>query len=486
MRRLLTIALLIGGAAVLLTASPAAPSGSKPTRPEARCKFVIKRVHGHRKRVKVCKRKPKPTPKPAPKPKADLVLSATSSVKQITAGNQFVYEVGFANIGPASVTGAELSITVPAGTEIEPTISVYSVGSGDTLEPECEGSSEGEDAPFVWRCRLSGELPPADPEVENPEAFRARLTIEPEHGGPFVIEAKAEGPDTVDPHPENNDVTTTIDVADGPASADLSVSVEAAPDPALVLDDFVETIKVTNHGPTEATSVRVPILLPLGVQIVDVQSPSLGGDCYYGTGPLTATVCWDVIQSGETAEAKVVLAPIGTAPPTLETNLLVTAYTPDPDLSNNRASAMTAVAPFTPVPGVDLGVRLYPPRIFRGGGEYVVVPVALLNRGTQEVTGGHVVVIASGPVGESGFALFDESSGELTIGPCETTPSGTKDCVIRSLSGASRLNGYFFAELSGTGELKVTLTAIADTQDANPADNTASVSLQVGPSPGRR
>jgi len=64
MRRLALAALLLALGGVL--AGPASSSGQAP---QLTCKYgskyVTRIVHGHKKRVKVCKKKPKPKPPPA-------------------------------------------------------------------------------------------------------------------------------------------------------------------------------------------------------------------------------------------------------------------------------------------------------------------------------------------------------------------------------------------------------------------------------------
>jgi Domain of unknown function DUF11 len=475
MRRPIAAVLLLGSVAVLVIAAPAVSSGAKRSSPEARCKFVTKLVKGHRKRVKVCKAKPKPKP---PGPRADLTVSIKPSLDRITAGNQLLYDVKVENLGPEPAAAVEVSVAFPADSEAEPG-SIYAVGSEGISEVACEGSSEEGNGPFVWHCKVD-QLQPRDTDGEaGTPSLRLSFVAEPEHGGPFAVEAKAEA-GTKDSHPENNRATASIDVSDGPASADLSVAVQAAPDPATVPDDFVETVRVTNHGPTEATSVRTTVLLPLGVELVDVRGPTVSEQCpySYALSPSTVTLCWSVLQPGDSAEAKITLAPTGTAPPTLETNLVVSTYTPDPDLADNRAAAATPVAPFHPSPGVDLVAFLYAPQLQDEGEEhYVVVPFGLGNRGAENGQGAHLVLIASGPVEETGFG-FSGPFNEPPTGPCERTDSGTIDCVVRSLESGLRVSGFFYAKLAGTGPLKVTLTAIPAAQDANPADNTASVSFQ--------
>jgi uncharacterized repeat protein (TIGR01451 family) len=262
------------------------------------------------------------------------------------------------------------------------------------------------------------------------------------------------------------------------------VAVEAAPNPATVPDDYRQTITVTNTGPAEATSVRVVVLPPLGTEIADIRGQSLSEQCLgSGASSLTITLCWDVVPAGATVAATVVLAPLAGAPPTLETNLVVSAHTPDPHPTDNRTTTVTPLAPFHPGPGVDLVAFLSTPQIVSpqlGADEdkYIVVPFAVGNRGSDDAQGAHVIVTVVGPV-ENGGVGFN-FAGFSPLGTCDRTDSTTFDCVARSVKSGGRASGFLFAELTGPGEVRVTLTAVSPTTEANPADNTATVTLQTG------
>jgi len=113
MRRLALAALLLAVGGVL--AGPASSSGQAP---RLTCKYgfkyVTKIVHGHKRRVKVCKKKPKPKPPPA-KPKADLRLTMSSTLHQATAGNHVVYTVLAENKGPQIADATTITMYLPPG-----------------------------------------------------------------------------------------------------------------------------------------------------------------------------------------------------------------------------------------------------------------------------------------------------------------------------------------------------------------------------------
>src|SRR5215208_6121560 len=374
MRRLVMAALMGGVAVGLLAASPAAPSGAGAARPEAKCKLVIKRVHGHKKKVRVCKHKPKPKPKPppkpAPKPQADLGVTLTATLERMTAGNQVAYTAVVRNAGPEAADDVVLSLTVPASE-----VQIY--GGGGVAAFDC-GDHQIAGGTTV-ECR-GLELPSAESAPESqvfgdsPFAF-VTVLAEPEDAGTFSAIAEAKSI-TQDPHPGNNRVVKPLHVLEGPPSADLSLAITGSPDPATVREGFVQTISVTNTGPTEATSVTVALLLPQGASVADVlpEFTIPTGICpqfIYGYRS-TATVCFDTIASGETRTATVHLAPSIHGPPTLETTGVVSSYSNDPDLSNNRASGAVMLSPFQPAPAVDLAVSTQAPESARAGEEFAI------------------------------------------------------------------------------------------------------------------
>jgi Domain of unknown function DUF11 len=473
MRTLASAAFLLAAAGLLSTsAAPAAKA------PDLQCKYgfkyVVKVVRGHKKRVKVCKAKPRP------KPRADLVVTLEPSMKSITAGNRLRYVATLDNLGPATAADVEVSVTFPAGAVLSGVTSVSSSGTEISSLVSCEGSSEEGSSGFTWHCTLTELQPSRAPEEGSPAraALELRFEAEPEDGGPFTVvaAAKAKSPDA---HPANNRVASTIDVHPGPARADLSLSLHAAPGPVTFPDDVVEAIEVANHGPTEATSVRVPMLLPLGTRVATVDGPPPTGGCYGGPELLTTTLCWDVIQPGETVHATITLGMLGTAPPTLDTAAVVTSYTADPDLADNRATTTVATQPFAAVPGVDLVARVYPPIFYDN---YAAVPIGVANRGTEDGRGGHIVVIGSGPFLESGTAFIGnaEEPGPALCGEREASTT----CEIVNLPSGERIAGYFAGEVTEAGQASVHVIAVAPGQDANPADNIATISFPVAPRPG--
>ena len=447
---------------------------------------MIKRVHGHKKKVRICKHKPKPKPKPppkpAPKPQADLGVTLTATLEQVTSGNQVAYTAVVRNAGPKEADDVVLSLTVPAS-------EVQVNGGGGVSDFDCEAQEVVGGS--VVECR-GLELPSAESAPESqvfgdsPFAF-VTVLAEPEDAGTFSAIAEAKSI-TQDPHPGNNRVVKPLHVLEGPPSADLSLAITGSPDPATVREGFVQTISVTNTGPTEATSVTVALLLPQGASVADVPNFFLPeftiptGICpqfIYGYRS-TATVCFDTIASGDTRTATVRLAPSIHGPPTLETTGVVSSYSNDPDLGNNRASGAVMLSPFQPAPGVDLAVSTQAPESARAGTEFAIGFTAA-NIGLTDADSVQVSVTTNRPFdGTASVAGFvvDETSGEGTACPVSDQPL---TCAVPDVPSDGRLLGYVTGHTSAPGAFTATVTVTSAGDDANPADNSSTVMFDIAP-----
>ena len=468
MRRLALAALALAAAGALT--GPATPSDHTP---QIACKygfkFVVKVVRGHRKRVKVCK------PKPRPKPKADLSIKIAPSPAHVTAGNLIVYRIDVSNLGAVPAAQAELSVRFPEGSEY-----AFPLVSPFRGFPQCEGRGNAEDGPFTWTCklgtvRLTTEEGPDGP--GNPPT-RMLFTAGPSAAGPFSVTAEVTS-STADARTGNNRATAVTDVSPGPASADLEVTLSVAPDPVSVADDFVETLTVTNHGPTEASFVTVPVLFPVGADLVDLEGLTFSDACPILSGSATSiTLCWESLAAGETAVVKITLTPTMLAPPVLPASAVVSSgLTRDPNLANNRADASAARAPFNPVPGVDLVASFGTPEVVSSfGGPEADVSFRIVNLGAETARNVHFVIRVAPPLttGSSGFALQGAEEVRCSGGGDNSLLA---DCLVGELESGGRMSGEISLAPEPPAAESLTMSVDSSVQDANPSDNTAEVNL---------
>jgi uncharacterized repeat protein (TIGR01451 family) len=137
---------------------------------------------------------------------------------------------------------------------------------------------------------------------------------------------------THDPQPADNEATAETFVA----SANLSLTKTASPDPVVAGSPLVYTLTVSNAGPTHADAVRVADTLPAGVALVSA-SPS-AGSCALGP-----TVTCDVgrLEAGASATVAIVVVP--QSPGTLRNRAAVSSPTADPEPRDDEDVATAEV-----------------------------------------------------------------------------------------------------------------------------------------------
>jgi uncharacterized repeat protein (TIGR01451 family) len=122
-------------------------------------------------------------------------------------------------------------------------------------------------------------------------------------------------------------------------SADLEVSLSDDPDPVQVGGLLTYTLTVSNHGPSDATSVVLTDTLPAGVSFVSADPA-----CSEDSGLVTCAL-GDLV-SGASQTLHIVVSAPATAGE-LFNSAEVAGAEADPDLANNTASATTTVEAHT-------------------------------------------------------------------------------------------------------------------------------------------
>jgi uncharacterized repeat protein (TIGR01451 family) len=122
-----------------------------------------------------------------------------------------------------------------------------------------------------------------------------------------------------------------------PVGADLSLTSAVSPDPATLGSPVTYNVTVRNHGPDEATDVRMAHVLLANVRFVSATSSQ--GQCL---GILGVVACdLDTLGSGATVTVTIVVIPRARG------TLMGAAYglsaVTDPNLANNWAAATTRV-----------------------------------------------------------------------------------------------------------------------------------------------
>lgn len=130
-------------------------------------------------------------------------------------------------------------------------------------------------------------------------------------------------------------------IVSGSASANLSISKTASPNPGTVLANLTYRLVVTNNGPSPANSVTVADTLPSGINFVSAVSTQ--GSCS-GSGTVICNV--GLLSNGASVIINITVVPQSTGQ--LTNTASVAATESDPDTNNNTATIQTTVtAPST-------------------------------------------------------------------------------------------------------------------------------------------
>jgi hypothetical protein len=138
--------------------------------------------------------------------------------------------------------------------------------------------------------------------------------------------------------------------------------------------------------------------------------------------------------------------------------VVATASTPDPDLSDNSASAKAEIDPFTPLPGTDLAARLsvIPDRV--SVGDPIRINLVVVNLGLGVARNVRATFSVDGPVQAS------EGEGEVEPG---------------DLGSGGRYESELIGAVNGTGTLTAAASVTTDSTDPNPANNTVTLTTTV-------
>ena len=216
---------------------------------------------------------------------------------------------------------------------------------------------------------------------------------------------------TGDAIPENNESAVPITITQ---AADIVVTKQADVETPTVGDNVTYTVTVTNAGPSNATGVVLDDALPPGVLLV-----SAVGDGALACAPAGAGVHCEApaLEPGASATATLVVSlPDGLAPGDLTNTATGSSAIPDPDPTNNSASA-TVTAQVIADTAITKTV-LTDPVV---AGAPITFALDVVNRGPQTAPG--VVIADSLPAGLTLVSATTET------GTCELTRPEDVDVV---------------------------------------------------------
>ncbi len=267
---------------------------------------------------------------------ADLAVVKTDSPDPVVATNNLTYTINFVNNGPSDAQTVNVSDIVPAMTTF--VSATVTTGTGWTTTAPAVGST-GTTVSFTKGTVVAGET----------AVFTIVVNVNANapHNSTITNTATATTA-TTDPNMANNTSTATTTVI---AQADLAVTKSDSPDPVCVNGNITYTVSFVNNGPGPGLMTTVTDTVPANTTFVSAAAPMGWGvmtPMVGGTGNVQFSKA--SVADDETAMFTIVVkVNAGTAHHTVITNTVQAASSiPDPDTTNNMASAQTTVDPVAP------------------------------------------------------------------------------------------------------------------------------------------
>ena len=349
-------------------------------------------------------------------PSAELKVTKVASVARATAGAPLTYTVTVDNLGPSVARSVNVADTLPAG---------FTVASMSATSGSCTLATGA--------CAL-GDL------AVGATTISISGTVSAAFVGASLTNTATATDSTPDPGAQPNTASVTIPVD---ASADLELVKSVSPSSGLVAGQAVTyTIRVTNHGPSDAQSVVITDTMP---STIDTRASA---SCNVAANPITCAV--GVLASGAsqtvTITGKVVSGFSGSF---IDNPASVASTTPDPGIFPNSATVRSTV-----VAQADLRLTKTAAPDPAISGNTVTYTLLATNDGPSDATG--ITVSDTVPAGITPISAT--APGGCTI----DVPTNNVQCTV----------GAMVAGTSAT----ITITAtIAPSTPAGPVGNTAIV-----------
>ena len=259
---------------------------------------------------------------------ADLAISQTASAPVVAAGANVVYTVVVTNNGPNQSQNVVFYENIPANTTFQ---SIGTVPTGWT----CTTPAVGGTTPI--NCSI------ATLANAGTATFTVTLKVSAATAAETAIQnvTSVTSNTTNDPVASNNTSTTTTLVGIT-GNADLQLTLSASPAPVFVSSPLVYTVAVQNLGVADATTATITDTLPGTATFVSATASQ--GSCSQSAGVVTCNL--GTLTAGTTATATITVTAPGTSGSLSDTASTTSAVT-DPFTSNNSATLVTFVQPFS-------------------------------------------------------------------------------------------------------------------------------------------
>lgn len=391
----------------------------------------------------------------------DLTIQKSDSGIEVDAGGIITYTITYANNGPQDASGVLVLETVPANTTFHsagsPGFLCGDVGqAGDVCAFDAMTvTGSGGSGTATFSVRVDGSLPADVVSIEN------------------TVWIEDDGASGDDQNPLNNVATEATPIASTTA-ADMAITKSDGGAVAVLGGDLQYTLTVENLGTREAVNVEVTEALPAFTSF-DAAASDGGWSC-------AGTLCSLSLGNLDPGESRDVFFGVRVASsiPGGVTEILngaaVSHDGADLDSSNDLAETMTPLDT-TLLP--DLGITIEDGDVTVDAGDDVVYTLDWMNSGPRDVVGAMLSVLY--PDAAMSFDAGGSSGGWSCSSSACTFDLGAVDAGV---SGSLTL-AFTIANPLGAGIEAVDLQAtIGDSglagPDANPLDNTDSVTTEIG------
>lgn len=364
-------------------------------------------------------------------PSADLSIIKTGPAS-VTAGGALTYTLAVTNNGPSTAASVSVSDTLPSGVS-----NVSAAGTGwactvTGLSVSCTQTSLAVGA--AQAITITGTAPAASGQINNTATISSSATHDPNGG--------------------NNTSTALTTVI---ASADVSITKSASPNPVSAGGTLTYSITVTNNGPSTANNVTVADTLPASVTL-GIVTPSQG-TC---TGTTTINCNLGTLTNSASATITITVTPntVGT----IYNSASVTATENDPNNANNTTPSVSTTVNPPPTIDADLSIsKTGSPNPVTAGGT-LTYTISVSNAGPNPAT--NVTVLDTLPTGLSNISAAGTGWG--------CTVSGLSvSCIKTSLAIGAAPNITITAKApSEGGTISNTASVTATENDPFISNNT--------------
>ncbi|WP_371407591.1 hypothetical protein OHA10_19095 [Kribbella sp. NBC_00662] len=377
-------------------------------------------------------------------------------------GDTLEYTLSYSNTGDDDALRSTVRDPLPPNTTYVPgSLSIVSgAGSGAKTDGSGDDQAEYDGSARLVRVRIgTGANATTGGRLKKNQSstIRFRVTVDQAAAGTTI-----DNTGLLDYTAEtlNKQYTYRTDEVHTPvaASADVSITKTAKPDPVPAGGEVTYTLVARNNGPSPAQDVTVTDTLPDGVELVSATPTQ--GSCK------SATCTLGTIASGTTATISVVVrVPAASAATSLTNVATVTTSTSDPNPDNNTSSVTTDVTRTA-----DLSIEKTVDPTTPAPGQPVVFTLAIRNNGPSDAV--NIRVADSIP---AGFAI----TGVQSAASC-TSAGQDVNCSLPKLAAGSSVAVKVAATLDSGyqgGALSNTAKVNSDTPDLNASNNTDTVKV---------